>query len=232
MLPRILEPEVMDTAAEAADYNAMDHRQVNRSFVDDLLAALPRAVPPADGIWRVFDAGTGTALIPLELAAREIPVRITAADAAWHMLRLAQENVTRAGRGDVICCVHRDCKQLPEADATFEVVMSNSIIHHIPQPDRVLRECWRILRPGGLFFFRDLVRPADETTLEELVRLYAGDANRHQRQMFRQSLHAALTVAEVANLLDQLGLPADWVRATSDRHWTICGVKTESGSPG
>uniref|UniRef100_A0A7C4QQ83 Class I SAM-dependent methyltransferase n=1 Tax=Schlesneria paludicola TaxID=360056 RepID=A0A7C4QQ83_9PLAN len=232
MLPRILEPEVMDTAAEAADYNAMDHRQVNRCFVDDLLAALPRAVPPADGIWRVFDAGTGTALIPLELAAREIPIRITAADAAGHMLRLAQENVTRAGRGQVIYCVHRDCKHLPEADATFEVVMSNSIIHHIPQPVHVLRECWRILRPGGLLFFRDLLRPPDETTLEELVRLYAGEANRHQRQMFRNSLHAALTVAEVADLLDQLGLPTDWVRATSDRHWTICGVKTESGSPG
>ena len=33
MLPRVLEPEVMDTAEEARDYDAMDHSQVNRVFV-------------------------------------------------------------------------------------------------------------------------------------------------------------------------------------------------------
>ena len=43
-------------------------------------------------------------------------------------------------------------------------------------------------------------------------------------QMFADSLHAALTVAEVAELLQQVGLPAEWVRATSDRHWTISGT--------
>ena len=38
MLTRVLEPEVMDTIAEAEDYNAMDHSHVNRLFVDDFLA--------------------------------------------------------------------------------------------------------------------------------------------------------------------------------------------------
>ena len=37
MLPRIPEPEVMDSAAEAEDYDAMDHTQVNRLFVADFL---------------------------------------------------------------------------------------------------------------------------------------------------------------------------------------------------
>ena len=34
MLTRILEPEVMDTAEEARDYDTMDHSAVNRVFVD------------------------------------------------------------------------------------------------------------------------------------------------------------------------------------------------------
>lgn len=225
MLCRILEPEVMDTAEEAHDYNTMDHQQVNQVFVDDLLAALPQAVPPADGLWRVFDAGTGTALIPLELVRRGLSMHITAADAAEHMLRLARENIAQAGWSHAITCVHRDCKCLPEADHTFDVVMSNSLVHHIPQPLAVLRESWRILRPGGLFFYRDLLRPEGEALLEALVQQYAGEANPHQQQMFRASLHAALTLPEVAALLAQLGLPPEWVRATSDRHWTICGVK-------
>lgn len=39
MLPRTLEPEVMDSDEDARDYDTMDHREVNRRFVDDLLAA-------------------------------------------------------------------------------------------------------------------------------------------------------------------------------------------------
>ena len=37
MLTRILEPEVMDSAEEARDYDAMDHGTVNRVFVADFL---------------------------------------------------------------------------------------------------------------------------------------------------------------------------------------------------
>src|SRR5260221_76162 len=47
-LLRVLEPEIMDSATEAADYDAMDHADVNRRCVDDLLAAiqsLPLPVP-------------------------------------------------------------------------------------------------------------------------------------------------------------------------------------------
>jgi len=225
MLPRVLEAEVMDTIDEAIDYDAMDHSTVNRAFVDDFLTALSLAAKPRDGVWKVFDAGTGTALIPLELASRGVPVRIVAADAAVHMLELARRNIAKAGKSAAIECVQRDCKRLPDAEASFDAVMSNSIVHHIPEPKGVLAECWRILRPGGLLFIRDLMRPSDATTLEQLVNQYAGDANPHQQQMFRDSLHAALTVEEVAAVLHSLGIPAQWVRATSDRHWTIRGVK-------
>ncbi len=42
-LARVLEPEVMDTALEASDYDTMDHAQVNRVFAADFLAALAAA---------------------------------------------------------------------------------------------------------------------------------------------------------------------------------------------
>lgn len=225
MLPRVLEPEVMDTASEAEDYNAMDHSQVNRVFVDDLLAELLRQRFPVDRPLRVFDAGTGTALIPIELARRAIRVEITAADLAEEMLKVARRNVTGSGLDSVIQLVRSDCKSLTESQAAFDVVMSNSILHHIPDPITVLRESWRILRPGGLLFVRDLMRPKEEIQLETLVETYAASANEHAQQMFRDSLRAALTVAEVRVLADELGLATQSVRATSDRHWTLSAVK-------
>ncbi len=226
MLPRVLEPEVMDSAEEAEDYNAMDHAQANRVFVVDFLAVHALVKPPNDRSWRVFDAGTGTALIPIELMSRGFCGEITAADLAEEMLILGRKNVEAAGFAGSIRLVCSDCKRLEDADGSYDAVMSNSIVHHIPEPLSVLQECWRMVRPGGLLFFRDLARPDDVATLDRLVTTYAGTANAHGRQMFRDSLHAALTVDEVECLAKSVGIPAGAVRMTSDRHWTLAAVKS------
>jgi ubiquinone/menaquinone biosynthesis C-methylase UbiE len=225
VLPRTLEPEVMDTPEEARDYDAMDHAAVNRLFVDDLLAALPpfdaASRPP-----RVLDVGTGTALIPIELARRGLPIHTTAVDLAEQMLALARRNVEAAGFEEVIALRLVDAKSLPFEDDAFDAVISNSIVHHVPEPRGALAEMLRVLRPEGLLLVRDLLRPADEATVEHLVRTYAGDETAEQRQLFRQSLHAALTVEEIRDRLADLGLPRDACQRTTDRHWTITARKS------
>lgn len=235
MLPRILEPEVMDTREEARDYDAMDHAEVNRLFVADVLKALHSALsndqsPPAasGGIPEphVLDLGTGTAQIPIELCRQWNGCRVTAVDRAAEMLKLARRNVTAAGSSRRIELQQADAKRLPYSDAGWDAVISNSIVHHIPEPRTVFREMLRVLRPGGLLFVRDLLRPDDPETLNRLVEQHAGEANDHQRQMFRDSLQAALTVEEVREILQECRCPPEWVAQTSDRHWTVCGRGT------
>jgi ubiquinone/menaquinone biosynthesis C-methylase UbiE len=224
MLTRILEPEVMDSLEEAFDYDRMDHSAVNRLFADDFLATAPARLPGSDAC-RVLDVGTGTAQIPIALAPRRNDLRITAIDLAGHMLQLARRNVVQAGLTAQIQLERVDAKVLPFAAGAFDAVISNSIIHHIPEPRTAFREMVRVLRGGGALFVRDLLRPPDLETLDRLVAAYAGEANEHQRQMFRDSLRAALSLEEVAGLLADAGLPPDWVRQTSDRHWTIAGTR-------
>lgn len=223
MLPRTLEPEVMDTVEDADDYDAMDHSEVNRRFVDDLLAALGES-PPSRPL-RVLDTGTGTALIPIELRRRSDCFHVTAVDLAEQMLAVADRNVRGAGFEKAISLELVDSKSLPYNDDSFDVVMSNSIVHHIPEPSSALAEMSRVLRPGGLYFLRDLMRPAVEATVEQLVAVHARHENPHQRQLFRQSLHAALTVDEVRALLESIDIDPGCCTATSDRHWTIAWSK-------
>lgn len=226
MLPRTLEPEVMDTVEEATDYDAMDHSEVNRAFVDDFLEAV-RSTPLAGRLQdranplAILDAGTGTAQIPIELCRRPLTCTVVAVDLAREMLKLARQNVTAAGLEESIVLEYADSKRLPHGDATFDAVMSNSIVHHIPEPRTVFEEMWRVLRPGGILFVRDLLRPADSATLDSLVATYAAETNAHQRRLFRNSLHAALTVEEIGTILAELGLRATLVQPTSDRHWTV-----------
>jgi ubiquinone/menaquinone biosynthesis C-methylase UbiE len=213
MLSRVLEPEVMDTPEEARAYNAMDHSEVNRRFADDFLAVSP-------DLGEVLDLGTGTALIPIELCQRAPDARVLAIDLSVSMLDLARGNVEIASLTQQIMLDRVDGKRLPYADGRFTAVMSNSIVHHIPEPRGALGEAWRVLAPGGLIFIRDLLRPDDDASVQRLVDLYVSDGTAHQRQMFDDSLRAALNLEEIRGLVAQLGASPQDVQQTSDRHWT------------
>lgn len=224
MLARVLEPEVMDTEEEAADYDAMDHAAVNAAFVRDLLAVSP-------DLSRTLDLGTGTALIAIELCVIAPEARVVALDLARHMLALGRRNVARAGVDAAIELSYRDAKQTGFADASFSAVISNSLVHHVPEPVVLFREMKRVLAPGGSIFVRDLLRPTDQAALDDLVAEHAAipsglaaDARaRHERQraLFAASLHAALSEEEVAAAASEAGFEDARVTKTSDRHFTL-----------
>jgi ubiquinone/menaquinone biosynthesis C-methylase UbiE len=218
MLARVLEPEVMDTAEEARDYDAMDHSAVNRAFVVDFLAVW-------DGRGPVLDVGTGTALIPIELCNSHPVAEVVAIDLAEHMLALARENIAEAGFAKRIRVEKANGRRMAYSDGAYPAIMSNSIVHHIPQPIDTLREMVRVCARDGTIFVRDLMRPPDTATLDHLVKTYAGDANEHQKTMFAESLHAALTLDEIRALVTQCGFDPATVHATTDRHWTWAAKK-------
>ncbi len=217
-IPRVLEPELMDDPAEAESYDAMDHSQVNRAFVQELLAGGPVRNP-------VLDLGTGTALIPIELCRQSDNCRLVASDAAEHMLQRAIRNIQAAGVQDRITVHQGDSKRLEFQDSTFGCVISNSLAHHLAEPLLAMREMLRVLEPGGRLFVRDLLRPESQEDIARLVNLYAREETPFNQQLLRQSLHAALTLAEIRQIVVGLGFPEDSVRATSDRHWTWDAIK-------
>jgi ubiquinone/menaquinone biosynthesis C-methylase UbiE len=179
---------------------------------------------PADAA--ALDLGTGTAQIPIELCTVDREARVVAIDLADEMLVVARRNVARHGLGDRITLERVDAKGLPLADGQFAAVMSNSIVHHIPEPRAALAEAVRVLAPRGLIFIRDLARPRDDARVKELVATYAAGCNAHQRQLFDDSLRAALSVNEVRALVNDLGFDPATVEATSDRHWTWSAFKS------
>jgi ubiquinone/menaquinone biosynthesis C-methylase UbiE len=187
---------------------------VNERFVDDLLAHPP--------IGRdILDLGTGTALIPVLLCQRAPTVRVMASDASVEMLELARYNIEINNMLDRIQLHRSDAKKLPFGSAYFDAVISNSLVHHLPECSSFFADSVRILRPGGLLFVRDLCRPNSEQEVEQIVQLHANNESDASQQLFRQSLHAALTLDEVRAILLGLGVAPECAAMTSDRHWTI-----------
>ena len=213
---RTLEPEVMDTAEDAEEYDAMDFRETDTQFAETAAALLG-----VERGGRALDIGTGTAKIPVLLLARRPDIRVLAVDMADQMLGVAARNLAAAGLAEACTLARMDAKTLDAPSASFDLVMSNSLAHHVPEPLDLFREIARITRPEGAILVRDLIRPEDQEAAWAIVnRLASGDTAR-QKQLFFDSLCAALTLDEVREMVAAAGIDGASVVQSSDRHWSV-----------
>jgi ubiquinone/menaquinone biosynthesis C-methylase UbiE len=219
MIERIPEPELMDDADEALAYAQADFAAVNRAFVE-------RLVEFAEGsgeIRAVVDLGCGPADIPRRLALAKPTWRITAVDAASAMLELAKPALAEAGVADRVSLVLADAANTGLPDRAFDVVTSNSILHHVRDPLAFWREVVRLGKPGGLVFLRDLFRPEDDRAARDIVHTHAGAESRLLQEEFHRSLLSAYTPEEIRTQLHAVGLSHFGVECITDRHVDVFG---------
>ena len=95
----------------------------------------------------VLDVGCGQGIDVCEFALAGASV--TGIDLTPRHVELAQRHVEEAGIEATI--VQGDAESLPFLGGSFDVVVSNGVLHHTPDMDTALREIHRVLRPGGRF---------------------------------------------------------------------------------
>jgi len=217
-IPRRPEPEAMDLPAEAEAYDRADFADVNQAFVDRML----EVVGPAEAA-RAIDLGAGPADIPIRVVHARPRWRVTAVDVSKAMLALARANVERAGLAGAIELVRADAKGDRLPAGPFDVIFSNSIVHHITDTATFWRKLRSLGDGGTVVFLRDLARPATESAAQAIVDRYAAGESELLREEFYRSLLSAYTVEEIRAQLTAAGLDGLEVAMCSDRHWDVWG---------
>jgi SAM-dependent methyltransferase len=96
----------------------------------------------------VLDLGAGLGGVAVEVVKRGGHVTAIEPGRGWR--EIAQERLAQTGRGVVLGALG---EALPFADDCFDLVMSRQVLEHVDNPEQVIREAYRVLKPGGYFCF-------------------------------------------------------------------------------
>jgi ubiquinone/menaquinone biosynthesis C-methylase UbiE len=108
----------------------------------------------------VLDVGCGTGTLLIEAAKRVAPSgSAQGVDRSAEMLAYARRKATARGVSAIF--VEESSDRLPFSDASFDVVFSTLMLHHLPAPMQMatIMEMERVLRPGGRIIIVDMQRP-------------------------------------------------------------------------
>src|SRR5712692_9659117 len=193
-LPRVPEPEVIDD-----------------SFIEHAVRLVAGC---ATG--RALDIGTGPGQIVLKLARRLPGWHFVGVDRSPNMIRQARASALRGsepqfrqqqgGEGGALAPkLHvqffvADGSRLPFADADFDLVTCNSVLHHLAQPQGLFAEVSRLTKPGGAILIRDLRRPS-RLAYPLHVRWHGRHYSGLMYKLYCASVRSAYTVAEVEEML-------------------------------
>ena len=222
-MQRVPEPELMDDADQARAYAAADFTAGDQQTIA-LIRALVSETATGASPARVIDLGCGPGNITLRLGEVFPEAEVIGVDGADAMLKLAR---ARASAQDCrVQFLEFPLQRLNDSSlvGTADLIVSNSLLHHLHQPDLLWMLTRTLARPGCRVLHRDLRRPASPAELDRLQRRHLPDAPQVLIDDFRASLAAAFEPEEVESQLQNAGLTRLTVVEEDDRYLVVSGL--------
>lgn len=149
-----------------------------------------------------LDIGTGTGLLPLELArVKNANLQVVGLDISETMIRKAHENARRAHSENRVDFIVASAAYLPFRDLSLNIVASNASFHRWNDPVQGINEIERVTKPNGAIVMRDSRRLPPNLFWKTFQFLMTSFMNESHKEGWPQAVNAAYTIPEVKGIL-------------------------------
>lgn len=217
-MKRLLEPELMEDESQVKAYAEADFEIPHNDFIQRLKAFID--CPGFSGT--ALDLGCGPGDISCRFAKAFPFSKLHAVDGSKPMLKYAKSALT----SDLAQRISFIQGRLPDVilpQSNYEIIFSNSVLHHLPDPEVFWRIIKKYSRQGARIVIMDLLRPACVEDAQAMVQAYAANEPEILQRDFYHSLLAAFSLEEINAQSAQADLNLN-IEQISDRHVFITGV--------
>ncbi len=219
-MQRIPEPELMNEEAQILAYAQADFDEPHDMFIQVFIDTFPEYKVSG----HILDMGCGPADISIRFAQAYPDCRIDGLDGAPRMLAQGKLAIQKARLQDRIHLLEGIIPGANLPRDNYDVIISNSLLHHLHEPDVLWESIQQSGSSGSRVFIMDLMRPESEKDAREFVDLYASDEPEVLRRDFYHSLCASFSPEEIQSQLNVAGLSQLKIKILSDRHLAIFGI--------
>ncbi|MEQ1638949.1 MAG: class I SAM-dependent methyltransferase [Methylococcales bacterium] len=214
---RMLEPELMEDAAQIIAYANADFDKPHSDFIERLKAIVN--MPDFSG--KALDLGCGPGDISKRFATAYPLCSIDAVDGSKAMINYAIDS--SIARRTQVNFIHGKLPDVVLPKSSYDLIFSNSLLHHLPDPHMLWRFIKDHTRSGSYIAVMDLLRPDTTEMAKTLVETHAANEPEILRHDFYCSLLAAFTLEEIHQQIIVTGLSLN-IEQISDRHVFISGT--------
>jgi polyphosphate kinase len=221
-MKRLLEPELMEDESQVKAYAEADFEIPHNEFIKRLKSFID--CPGFSGT--ALDLGCGPGDITCRFAKAFPLSKVHAVDGSSPMLNHAKSALT----SDLAQRINFIQGLLPDVilpHPSYEIIFSNSLLHHLPDPQALWQTIKKYSRPGTRILIMDLLRPANCEDAQTMVNNYAANEPEILQRDFYHSLLAAFSMKEIIAQLEEADLNLH-IEQISDRHVFISGVIPDS----
>jgi ubiquinone/menaquinone biosynthesis C-methylase UbiE len=219
-MKRIPEPEIMDGADQANAYASADFNESNSLFVNLFSEKYGQPLRSE----KILDLGCGPGDIMFRLSEKSDSLTLHGLDGSGEMLAIAEKINKGKYQNHNIQFIEGIIPGTELPSKKYDVIISNSLLHHLHEPQHFWNEIIQFSDPGTFVFVMDLFRPVSIDDAKRIVETYSANEPDVLKTDFYNSLLAAFESIEIKQQLELAGIKGFQVETVSDRHQIVWGT--------
>lgn len=179
-------------------FDVLDYDEMQKNFSKKKWFATDSIIKSGVNRGNCLEVGPGPGYLGIDWLKKTSETILTALEISKTMIEVAEKNCKDAGIGERAEYISGNASKMPFENDRFDGIFTNGSLHEWEEPEKVISEIYRVLKPGAKFFIGDLKRNLNPVLIKMMK---MGVKNRSMKRGLETSVGAAYTKPELEEMM-------------------------------